>query len=78
MPTVLRIGAYRLFFVSLDRDEPPHIHIRRENRVAKFWLDPVALQQAGGYNRSELNTIAALIYEHRNTLLEKWHEFFGR
>jgi hypothetical protein len=67
-----------LFFVSLDRDEPPHVHIRRENRVAKFRLDPVALQQAGGYNRFEFNTIAALIYEHRDTLLEKWYEFFGR
>lgn len=78
MPTALRIGPYRLFFVSLDRDEPPHVHVRRENRVAKFWLDPVVLQQAGGYNRSELNTIATLIDEHRNTLLEKWHEFFGR
>ncbi len=78
MPTALRIGPYRLFFASLDRDEPPHIHVRRENRVAKFWLDPVALQQAGGYNRSELNTIADLIQEHQERLLEMWHEFFGR
>lgn len=78
MPTVLRIGPYRLFFVSLDHHEPPHVHVRRENRMAKFWLDPVALQQTGGYNRSELNTIATLIHEHQDTLLEKWHEFFGR
>ena len=78
MPTVLRIGAYRFFFVSLDRGEPPHIHVRRENRVAKFWLDPVALERAGGFNRAELNTIAQLVQEHRATLLERWYEFFGR
>lgn len=44
MPTVLRIGPYRLFFVSLDYNEPPHVHVRRENMAAKFWLDPVELQ----------------------------------
>jgi hypothetical protein len=78
MPTVLRIGPYRFFFVSLDRGEPPHIHVRRESMVAKFWLDPIALQQAGGYSRAELNTISRLVQEHRQTLLEGWYEFFGR
>jgi len=42
MPTVKRIGPYRLFFVSSDFYEPPHIHVQREKMVAKFWLDPVA------------------------------------
>jgi hypothetical protein len=78
MPTVLRIGPYRFFFVSLDRGEPPHIHVRRERMVAKFWLDPVALQQAGGFNRAELNVIGRLVEEHREKFLEGWNEFFGR
>ena len=78
MPTVLRVGPYRFFFVSLDRGEPPHVHVQRENRVAKFWLDPVALQRAGGYTRPELNLIAAKVHEHRDALLESWYEFFGR
>ncbi len=74
----MKVGPYRLFFVSLDREEPPHVHVQRENRVAKFWLDPVALQQAGGYNRIELSTVTTLIQEHRDRLLERWHDFFGR
>ena len=78
MPTILRVGPHRFFFVSLDREEPPHVHVQRENRVAKFWLDPVALQKAGGYSRTELNTIATLVQEHRDELLESWYEFFGR
>jgi hypothetical protein len=77
-PTVLRIASYRFFFVFFDRGEPLHIHVRRESMVAKFWLDPVALQQAGGFNRSELNTIGRLVQEHRETILEGWYEFFGR
>ena len=78
MPTILRIGAYRLFFVSLDRGEPPHIHVRRENMVAKFWLHPVALERTGGFSRAELNTIIRLVDEHREMLLDRWYEFFGR
>jgi hypothetical protein len=77
MPTVLRVGAYRFFFVSLDRGEPPHIHVRRENMVAKFWLDPVAMERAGRFSRAELNIIASLVNEHGETFLERWYEFFG-
>ncbi len=65
MPTILTIGPYRFFFVSLDRGDPPHVHVRREKRVAKFWLDAVALERAGGFDRTELNTIAKLVHEHR-------------
>jgi hypothetical protein len=78
MPTALRSGPYRFFFVSLDRSEPPDVHVRRENMVAKFWLSPVALQQAEGFSRAELNIIARLIEEHQEKLLEGWDGFFGR
>lgn len=78
MPSVLRVRGYRFFFVSLDRGEPPHIHIRRETMAAKFWLDPVALERAGGFSRRELNTIAKLVEQNAERFLEKWHEFFER
>lgn len=77
MPTALRIGPYRFFFASLDYPEPPHVHVRREKMVAKFWLNPVVLQRAGGFNRTELNHIATLVAENQSILLERWYEFFG-
>jgi hypothetical protein len=77
MPTVLRIGPYRFFFVSLDYNEPPHVHVKRETYVAKFWLDPVALQKTGGFRSTELSRIARLVNENRERLLEGWYEFFG-
>ena len=77
MPTVLRTGPYRSFFVSIDYHEPPHLHVRGEKRVAKFWLEPVALQKAGRFSRHELDAIAMLVEEHREHFLESWYEFFG-
>ena len=78
MPTVLRTRSYRFFFVSLDRSEPPHIHARRGNMVAKIWLEPVARERAGGFSRVELNAILKLVDEHRERLIRSWYEFFGR
>jgi hypothetical protein len=77
VPTVLRTGPYRLFFVSHDSPEPPHVHAEREKMVAKFWLDPVVLEHSGGFNTHELNRIGRLVEEHRDVLLERWHEYFG-
>lgn len=62
---------------SLDYDEPPHVHVKRENMVAKFWLEPVALQKSGGFSRSELNKIARLVNDNSQVFLEGWYEFFG-
>lgn len=36
MPTVFRSGPYRFFFYAGDRDEPHHIHVERDDKVAKF------------------------------------------
>ena len=77
MPTILNVGPYRFFFVSLDYDEPPHVHVQRQGMVAKFWLDPVILEKAGGSRSYELSRIGKLVQQERDFLLERWHEFFG-
>lgn len=45
--------------------------------VAKVWLEPIALERAGGFRRAELNGILELVQEHRERLLRSWYEFFG-
>jgi len=77
MPTVLISGPYRFFFYSGDRDEPPHIHVERDKNKAKFWLDPVRLQNSGGFSRTEINRIQRLVEENRERFLRRWNEFFS-
>jgi hypothetical protein len=77
MPTVLRSGPYRFFFFAGDRDEPKHIHIERDDRIAKFWLDPIRLQSSGGFSRSEIRRIEKLVRDQREVLMEAWDEYFG-
>jgi hypothetical protein len=77
MPTVLRLGPYRFFFYAGDREEPPHIHVEREHRTAKFWLDQVWLQDSRGFSRTEIRRLQKLVEVKQEQLLRSWHEYFG-
>ena len=77
MPTVLRFGPYRLFFYAGDGDEPQHVHVEREDKIAKFWLDPVRLKSSGGLSRAEIGKIHKIVSENQSKLLEAWDEYFG-
>ena len=77
MPTVLRVGPYRFFFYAGDRDEAPHVHVERDDAVAKFWIDPVRLQQDRGFRSAELREIERLVIEHQHLLAEAWNDYFN-
>lgn len=77
MPTVLISGAYRMYFYSHEPNEPPHVHIDRDNLSAKFWLSPVSLARNSGFNARELRRLQALVAEHREKILEAWNGHFG-
>jgi hypothetical protein len=76
MPTILRIESYRFFFYAGDKGEPEHVHIEREDKVAKFWLSPVRLDRSGGFGQSELLRIQRIVEEHKSKLLEAWYAYF--
>lgn len=77
MPTLLRTGPYRFFFYSGDGAERPHIHVQRDNMVAKFWLQPVLVQDGGGFSQPELADIRRLVVEHALEFMGRWNEFFS-
>ena len=57
-------------------DEPIHIHVERDDKIAKFWLDPVRLQSSGGFSRTEITKIHKIIDQKRSKLMEAWNEYF--
>jgi hypothetical protein len=77
MPTVLTDGPYAFVFFSSDRGEPLHVHVKRDRQIAKFWLEPVGLAKNLGFAANELKRIECLVIEHRDVLIEAWHEYFG-
>ncbi len=77
MPTVLRIGPYRFHFYSREPNEPPHIHVERDDSEAKFWLRPVSLAANIGFSTAELRDIQRLVEEHCQTLLDAYIDVHG-
>jgi len=75
-PTVLQSGPYRFFFFSSDRGEPLHVHVERERKTAKFWLEPIRLDYNHGFAPTELQRVATLVQNHAAELVKAWHEYF--
>lgn len=75
-PEVLREGPFRFFFWSGDRGHPPHIHVRRDDKTARFSLEPVQPESSGRMTAKEIGQIQKIITRNRDTMLRAWYETF--
>jgi hypothetical protein len=62
---------------SHEPNEPPHVHVDRDDLTAKFWLEPVALAYNWGFSGKELRTIQAIVEEHCDEFLQAWNDYFS-
>lgn len=79
MPKVLEIDGYKFFFFSNEGNplEPCHIHVRKGNGLAKFWLDPIiSLAESIDFNAKELRFIEKAIVDNQEVIRRAWYEFF--
>jgi len=77
VPTIARIGPYRVYFYSHGRGGPAHVHVDRDDSTAKFWISPVALAYNIDFRAKELRDIRRLVMEHAAEWLETWNDEFG-
>lgn len=77
MPTVYRHGPYAFVFFSSDQQEPPHVHVKRDQAIAKYWLEPISLAKNRGFKKPTLKEIAKLVEQFQPQLVEAWHDYFG-
>jgi hypothetical protein len=78
MPTLLIVEGFRFYFFSLEGTEPPHVHVRKGDGKAKYWLAPVELASSRGLKDQELRRALELTQEHAAEFLERWQEYFDR
>jgi hypothetical protein len=77
VPTILRIGPFRFYFHSHEPNEPPHVHVDRDDATIKVWLNPVGVAKSRGFRAHEISGIVTMVEENRGALLEAWHDYFG-
>ncbi|MCC6131909.1 MAG: DUF4160 domain-containing protein [Acidobacteria bacterium] len=77
MPTIKRIEPYRFFFFSNEGSDQAHVYVQHENRLAKFWLEPVGPSWSNRFPASELTKIRELVLENQRFFLPAWYELFA-
>jgi hypothetical protein len=77
MPTILRYKNYRLFFFSRENSEPIHVHIEKDDKYAKFWVEPITLSKSFGFRSDELSEIRQIIESNIVLIKTKWDEHFN-
>lgn len=78
MPTVMLIGPYRFHFYSREGNEPPHIHVTRDECEVKFWLRPISPSANRGFAQAELKRIENLVEDNCEKLLAAYIRAHGR
>lgn len=77
---ILRYQGFKFFFYSNEGNplEAAHIHVRRTNCEAKFWLKPVIqLARNDGFDARTLRELIAIIEGNKDLLEGAWNDYFG-
>ena len=79
MPTILMMLGWRFYFYANERDEPAHVHCKKGDTEAKYWLDldtfEVVEAHAYNMNPADRRTVRRIILEHFDYLVGQWNEF---
>ena len=80
MPVVFRYKGYRFFFYSNEGEpqEPLHIHARKGESLAKFWLEPFpVIAESYGLSSHELHELLGVAIQHKDVIGRYWNDYFG-
>ena len=82
MPTILSISGWRFFFYANERNEPIHVHCRKGEAEAKYWLDVEDFEvvEAHAYNmsRTDKRMVRRVIFQHFDYVVQEWRRFQER
>jgi hypothetical protein len=73
----MRSGPYRFYFYSHEPNEPPHIHVDRNDLSARFWIEQIGLARNFGFSANELRRIQRIVIQNQKSFLEAWRGHFG-
>lgn len=77
MPTLLIWRGYKFRFYSSDMPEPPHVHIMKDEKSAKVWLQNLDVEYRHGYNEREMKELLSVVAENKEAWIGAWNDFFG-
>ncbi len=77
VPNLLRANGYRFYFYSHEPNEPPHVHIDKDDKTAKVWLSDLSVAKSIGFRQHELRRVISMVADNRDDFIKGWHDYFG-
>lgn len=66
-----------VFKVYSREEERVHIHVTKENKNAKYWLEPnIELAKNKGFAKHELTKIKKIITKNESNFKKQWNKYF--
>ena len=77
MAKIFEKDGYKFFFYS-NEHRPIHVHVRYGSGEAVFDVeDAIELRESAGLKMQQIARAQELAQEHRQLIMEKWHEHIG-
>ena len=71
--------GWRFFFYANEGDEPIHIHCRKAEKEAKYWLDTKNFDVLEAFtikmNNKDIRQVKKIIYDHFELIEDEWNNF---
>ncbi|MDY3848462.1 MAG: DUF4160 domain-containing protein [Prevotella sp.] len=77
MPTLFIIFGFRFMFYPNDHT-PIHIHVIKDGNEAKYNVEPMELVFNHGFKKNDLSLIESLVWENKDVIIERWHNYFNK
>lgn len=78
-PRAHREQGYWIGFYSNENNEPPHVHVKKAEDEAKYWLIPtVRLVNNYGFSTQQLRQIEEILIRNYDALLGRWYDHFSQ
>ncbi|MFH0921389.1 MAG: DUF4160 domain-containing protein [Fibrobacterota bacterium] len=79
MPTVLLINGWRFYFYANERNEPIHIHCKKGEKEAKYWIvkEQFSVEEAFSFrmNNRDQRQVKKIIYTYFELIEKEWEAF---
>ena len=66
------------FFIESIEGPRPHVHVKKEGKEAKFWLDTLEVKSRGGMKDHELSAAKKHIKENQKEFIAQYKEYWEK
>ena len=75
MPTALRLLGFRFFSYSEEGNEPPQVHVERDEGRGRVWISPLRVAYVKGFTKQEAKRAEQIIRDHRELTNQTWNDY---